>query len=104
MAVADHLRVRGIPGVVWWHTPNGGRRGISEAMRFKRLGVRPGVSDIIAYFNGEAFALELKAPKGRPTEAQLEFLSEWRANGGHGVVAEGLDEALCILESWGLLR
>lgn len=104
IAVVQHLRTRAVPGVVFWHSPNGGKRNIQEAARFKKLGVRSGVSDIIAYHKGEAFALELKAPKGRPTEEQLEFLSEWRSNGGHGVVAEGLDEALCILETWGLLR
>lgn len=102
--VADHLRSRAHVGVVWWHTPNGGKRNIREAARLKRMGVRAGVSDIIAHHNGECFALELKAPGGRPTESQLEFQSEFREAGGHAVVAEGLDEALCILQAWGLLR
>jgi hypothetical protein len=111
-AVVRHLRQRATPGVVFWHTPNssklGGKRtktGVPlEAIRGKALGVRAGVSDIIALRNREFFALELKAPNGRPTEAQLEFLSDIRAAGGHGCVAEGLNEALLILESWGLLR
>lgn len=103
IAVAAHLRARGTDAL-WWHTPNGGRRGMIEAVRFKKFGVRPGVSDIMAIHKGEMFGLELKAPNGRPTETQLAFLSALRANGGHGVVAEGLDEALAILEAWGLLR
>lgn len=103
-AVVQHLRQRASPGVIWWHTPNGGKRALLEAARFKAMGVRPGVSDIIAFRKKEAFALELKASNGRPTEAQLEFQSEFRAAGGHAVVAEGLDEALRILEAWGLLR
>lgn len=111
-AVAQHLRSRGMPGVVWWHSPNGSKLGGKrtksgvplQAIRLKRLGVRSGVSDIIAYHNKEAFALELKAPGGRATVEQLEFLSEWRAAGGHGIVAEGFEEAIRCLEAWGLLR
>jgi hypothetical protein len=103
-AVVQHLRARATPGTVYWHTPNGGHRNMIEAVRFKSLGVRAGVSDIIALRNKEAFALELKAPGGRPTEAQLEFQSDFRAAGGHAVVAEGLDEALRILEAWNLLK
>ena len=104
IAIANHLRARAKPGVVWWHCPNGGRRSIREAVRFKKMGVRAGVSDIIAYHNREAFALELKAPKGRPTVEQLEFQADFRAAGGHAVVAQGQDEALAILEAWGLLN
>lgn len=34
-------------GLLWWHTPNGGRRGKVEAARFKGLGVKSGVPDVI---------------------------------------------------------
>jgi hypothetical protein len=68
------------------------------------LGVRAGVSDILALHHGKFFALELKAPGGRPTEDQLAFISDVQANGGFTCVAEGLDEALRALETWGLLR
>lgn len=103
-AVVDHLRYRAYPDVVWFHVPNGGKRNIATAARLKRMGVRAGVSDILAFRCGEMFALELKAPKGRPTETQLEFLSNWREAGGHGVVAEGVGEAIAVLESWNLIR
>jgi hypothetical protein len=39
-AVAAHLRQRGVPGLVWWHTPNGAmlggkrsRKGIASKAR-----------------------------------------------------------------------
>jgi hypothetical protein len=110
--VVRHLRSRATPGVLFWHTPNssklGGKRTASgvplEAIRGKALGVRPGVSDILAIRNGEFFALELKDNGGRPTEAQMAFQSDFQAAGGYACVAEGLDQALCVLESWGLLR
>ena len=75
-----------------------------EAAIMKGLGVRAGVSDLIAVYEGRAFALELKAEGGRPTEAQLQFIEDFQAAGGHAVVAEGLDQALRTLEAWKLLR
>jgi hypothetical protein len=111
-AVAAHLRQRGVPGLLWWHTPNGAmlggkrsRKGIAiQGSIMKGLGVRAGVSDILALYRGKFFALELKAEGGRPTEDQLAFHSEVKANGGFICVAEGLDRALRALEMWGLLR
>jgi len=103
-AVCQHLRMRGARGLLWWHVPNGGKRSRVEAAILKGLGVRAGVSDIIAVHEGKAFALELKADGGRPTEAQLQFIDDFRAAGGNAVVAEGLDQALRVLETWKLLR
>lgn len=103
-AVIQHLRERGAPGVVYWHTPNGGHRRKAEAAILKGLGVRAGVSDIIAIHKGRVFALELKAPEGRPTESQMQFISEINAAGGFGCIAHGLDKAIKVLETWGLLK
>jgi VRR-NUC domain len=102
--VCQHLQARGCPGLVWWHTPNGGKRSRIEAAIMKGLGVRAGVSDLIAVHEGRAFALELKADGGRPTEVQLQFIEDFQAAGGYAVVAEGLDQALRVLETWNLLR
>lgn len=110
--VIKHLRQRGMPGVVFWHTPNGAmlggkrnRNGISiQGSIMKGLGVRAGVSDILALHDGKFFALELKAPGGRATEAQLSFIADVERAGGFTAVAEGIDEAVSALEGWGLLR
>lgn len=103
-AVCQHLRTGGSPGLVWWHVPNGGQRSRIEAAIMKGLGVRAGVSDLIAVHESKAFALELKAEGGRASEAQLQFIEDFRAAGGQADVAEGLDQALRLLESWKLLR
>jgi hypothetical protein len=107
-AVALHLRQRGVPGLLWWHTPNGarlrGRRGHVQGAIAKGLGVRAGVSDICALHGGKFFALELKAPGGRPTEEQLKFIDAVNKQGGFTCIAEGLDEALRAIEIWGLVR
>ena len=103
LAVADHLRRRAKPDVVWFHVPNAPRSAVTGAI-LKRMGMLAGVSDFILFHARELFALELKAPGGRATESQLEFISRIQANGGHGVVAEGLDEALGCLSLWGVFR
>jgi hypothetical protein len=111
-AVFDHLRFRGKPGIVYWHTPNGAflggkrnRRGASiQGAIMKKNGVRAGVSDVLIFHNAKLFALELKAPKGRPTEAQLAFIADVEKAGGFTCIAEGVDEAVQKLEEWKLLR
>jgi hypothetical protein len=103
-AVFQHIRLRGVPGLVAWHTPNGGKRKPIEAAIFKGLGVRSGVSDIIAFYKKQLFALELKSEGGRPTENQLEFLADMEAQGAFTAVATGIDQAIGTLETWGLLR
>lgn len=103
-AVCLHLTVRALPGVVWWHTPNGGSRTAAEAGRFKALGVKAGVPDVLVLRTGQLFALELKAPGGRLSEAQRAMLAALKAAGAETAVAVGLDEALAQLERWGLIR
>ena len=104
-AVVQHLRATATPGAVWFHVANAGKHRPQYRAKLNALGLRPGVSDLICLHNGEAFALELKRSKrGVVSEYQNEFLSDWRAAGGHGVVAEGLDEALACLRAWNILR
>lgn len=106
-AVCQHLRQRGAPGLLWFHVPNGGRRRPIEAAIMKGLGVQAGVSDLILLCRGRFYALELKSDTGRPTEAQMEFVSRWNdtvQGNGAATIAHGLDAALRTLEIWGLLR
>jgi hypothetical protein len=111
-AVFQHIRLRGMPGLVAWHTPNGARLGGKRSRKgipiqgsiFVSLGVRAGVSDVIAVHQGKVYALELKAPAGKPTEEQLEFIADMERAGAFTCVAVGLDQAIATLETWGLLR
>ena len=102
-AVVAHLRLRAKPDVVFLHPANGGKRDVREAVRFRRMGVLAGASDLLLWHRGHAFALELKAPGGRLSDAQLEFLARFNDAGGHSAVAQGLDRALAVLEGWKLL-
>src|SRR5215467_3301089 len=101
--VCEHLRIRGVRGLLWWHTPNGGKRRPIEAAIMKSLGVRAGVADLILLHTGRIFALELKTENGRPTVEQMQFILDFNAavapNGG-ACIANGLDRALRVLETW----
>ena len=111
-AVFEHIKQRGVPGLVAWHTPNGAAYGGKRSKKgvaiqgsiMAGLGVRAGVSDVICVHRGKIFAMELKAPGGRATEAQLKFLSDIDAAGAFTAMPDSLDAALATLESWGLLR
>ena len=64
--------------------PNGGKRDKREAARLKAEGVRPGVSDLfLAIPAGEYHGLyiELKAPGGKATMLQNQFIRRARARG-----------------------
>ena len=102
-AVVQHLRQRAPKDCFYFHCPNGGSRPPREAAAFKRMGVRAGVPDLILVHEGRVFGLELKA-KGHSTESQLEARADLERAGGYASEAVGLDRALAVLESWGLLR
>src|SRR5262245_58404644 len=103
-AVFEHFRMRAAPGVIAWHTPNGGWRSKAEASILAGLGVRSGMPDVFALRNGRLFALELKPDGGRLTESQEQTLIALRAAGAEATHTHGLDQALAKLEQGGLLR
>jgi VRR-NUC domain len=103
-AVIQHLRQRGVPGVVFLHVPNGGYRRPIEAAIFKAMGVRAGTADLLLWNGGKSYCLELKAKGGRATEDQRQFLADMEKAGAFTCLAEGLNPALAVLEKWGLLR
>jgi hypothetical protein len=111
-SIVQHLEIRKVPGLLYWHTPNsskmGGKRTSSgvplAAIRLKKLGLLPGVSDLCFLHEGNFFVLELKALGGRPTEAQNAFMESVRNAGGYAMWADDLNRALAILEMWNLIR
>ncbi len=103
-SIVQHLRCRGARGAVWWHVPNGGARQKTEAAILKGLGVRAGVADLCILHDGRFYALELKAPGNRSTEAQIKFRDDVNAAGGFAAEAAGVDAAIRCLEAWGLLK
>jgi hypothetical protein len=103
-AVMQHFAARPAGDVFAFHVPNGGGRSAIEAAILKGLGVKAGMPDIIAIKGGHAYALELKAPGGRVSDAQAETMRAPEQAGATVAHAQGLDAALAQLEQWGLLR
>ena len=103
-AVFQHLAQRSAPGVFAFHVPNGGYRKPIEAAIMKGMGVKAGVPDVIAIYQGNVYALELKAETGKPTEKQLLAVENIRNAGGFAAICYGLDRAIACLETWGILK
>jgi hypothetical protein len=103
-ALVEHLLLRAKPDVLWLHPANGEHRDAITGAKLKRMGVLPGASDLLIWHRGNAFALELKGPGRRLSEAQLEFHARFNEAGGHTAFADSIDGALNVLTAWGLLR
>lgn len=74
-----------MPWNLAFHPANGERRDMKTAVRLKAMGVRPGVPDlVIPYGAGRMLWLEIKAPGGRASKAQREYINKLR-NYGHTV-------------------
>lgn len=86
----------------WFAVPNGGARAKKEAAILAGLGVKAGAPDIVVFWSGRAFAIELKAPRGRVSEDQEAMHQALRRAGVAVTVARSLDEALRWLASWGV--
>lgn len=102
--VIAHLHARGVPNIYFFHVPNGGQRSKIEAAILNGLGVRAGVPDIFIIMNARVFAMELKAADRRITPEQREALNALERAGATVTVCNSLDQAVAVLEGWGVLR
>lgn len=83
--------------------PNGGQRNIITATRLKAEGVKAGVPDIFlpvpqGGFNG--LFIEMKAVKGRPSSAQVEYLTALDMQGYDTAICYGFEEAKDVIEKY----
>lgn len=103
-AIVQLLNATKRPGVIFWHTPNGEKRDMATAMKLKRMGVLPGVSDLIIMDGRSFFAMEVKAPGEKPTPEQLIFLNTFHATGGKTAVVESVGQAERQFIDWNITR
>ena len=86
------------------HIPNGGLRSKSEAVRFRLLGVRAGVSDLflpVARHDYHGLWIEMKRQKGgKLSKEQKEWLDEMTEQGFLAVRCDGAKEAIEVLEGY----
>jgi hypothetical protein len=97
-AIIDRLRFCGILAVA---VPNEGKRTVVSGRHLKGTGMRPGFPDLICMQAGQAAFLEVKAPKGRVSEAQDTMHDELQRQGMRVAVVRSQDEAIAALRGWG---
>lgn len=102
---ADLLRLKAAANVVWFHVPNGEYRSKRTAGKLKRMGVRPGVSDIELVLppHGRSAFLELKFGRNGLSEAQKVFREQAEAAGALFAVATTPESVEFVLREWGAL-
>jgi hypothetical protein len=103
-AVFAHLRQRASRGAFFWHPFAGGFRRPKEAAIYKGLGAIAGLPDVMVLRDGRLYCLELKREGGRLSKDQERVLAALRDAGASATHAHGLDQALRVLEGWGVLK
>ena len=81
--------------------PNGEYRHPATAAKLKKQGVRAGVSDIflpVARRGYHGVYIEIKAPNGRLSSAQKEWIEMVQREGFYAAVCYGTDAAVQLLE------
>lgn len=75
-----------------FHIPNGGKRAISEAKRFKAAGVKAGVPDLflpVAANGYHGLFIEMKSLSGTTSKEQERWIVELNKEGYKAIVAHG---------------
>jgi hypothetical protein len=80
------------PDLLIFHVPNGGNRSIAEAMKFKRMGVLPGVADFLCFTATRHAAIEMKDEDGKQSDAQRMFEAKWKNRGGDYYICDTLED------------
>lgn len=83
-----------------FHVANERRGGFGTHMHFKRLGVRPGVADYLAFpDHARKVAIELKDEEGDQDDDQKKFQRAWERSGGVYFVARTVEEFQGIVQA-----
>lgn len=97
-AIIDRLRWH---GCLVMAVPNEGRRSLANGRRMKANGLTAGAPDLLVYRAGRHALLEVKAGKGRVSDAQSEMHARLAAQGWPVHVVRSQDEAMDALRSEG---
>lgn len=92
------------PELKWLHhIPNGGSRNHAEAVKFKQMGVKAGVSDLHLPFKKGTYIglyIEMKYGKNKLTPEQIDFLTTMQAAGHLVVVCYSYMAAIEVLQQY----
>jgi hypothetical protein len=103
--IVEFLTLAAHSKLLWLHVPNGAMVKPSARMYFARLGVLPGVADLLFVLPDKSVAfMEIKGPDGRLSEAQQAFQAKCALLKLKYRVCRSISDAEEILRSWGALR
>jgi hypothetical protein len=92
---------RALPGMLFFHVPNGGGRSKAEAGILKAMGVKAGIPDLVLLLPTSKVAfIELKASRGSLSPAQREMRDELTRRGFLWAEAKSLEQVEDILTEW----
>lgn len=99
-SVVEYLKWE-YPEAIFTHVPNEGRRTPFERFKFKHLGSKAGVPDLMIFntncdFNG--LAIELKVGRNKPTESQIQWLEWLKQCGWETYVLYNFDDVKSVLD------
>jgi len=106
---ADNCARFGVPEFLLWHTPNSAVYGGSKAQRekmgamLKRLGQRSGVSDLmlgVARGRWHGLVIEMKAPNGRLSNEQINWLGAMQMQGHQTATCHTLEHAQQVITEY----
>lgn len=92
------------PELKWLHhIPNGGSRNKAEAVKFKQMGVRSGISDLFlpcarGMYHG--LYIEMKYGDGRLQQTQKEFLSDMTDAGYYVATCYTAEQAINVIKNY----
>ncbi len=92
------------PKAFYFHVPNGGVMHVSHKIKLKRMGIQPGVADLLFILpGGQLGAIELKLPKGRQSPGQKTFEGVCGDYDVPYVIAHSIEEVAQTLRDWGCI-
>ncbi len=112
IALFDWIRLRKDIEPYAFYIPNDGKRSKLMGWLMKKMGMKPGVSDIFigipvysicGHFHGMFIELKAKDSKGifrKPTEQQIIFQVNMRHKNYYCIIANGADEAIKKIEEY----
>ena len=101
MAVASFLSAT-LPRDCYWTSVDAGqgRMDVRAGQMRKARGVKAGVPDVLVCFRGMLYCIELKASKGRLSEAQHMTIGQINEAGGKVEVCHSIEEVETALRAW----
>jgi hypothetical protein len=91
------------PDLLFWHTPNGGKRNPREGAKLKAMGTKAGVPDLffpVPTGKHNGLFIELKGPKGRLSDHQKIMMENLSEQGYMCEVASELERAMDLIEDY----